>query len=64
VLRFLRWQLSTRLVEMPVVIPWIGAIMYVYGGLHEAAVMAFMLYLLRPAVRFRAACASSPIAAP
>jgi len=24
VLRFLRWQLGTRLLEMPVVVPWIG----------------------------------------
>jgi hypothetical protein len=50
--RFLRWQLGTRLLKMPVVVPWIGptslviergmtgATMNVYCGLHEAADMA------------------------
>jgi FkbM family methyltransferase len=64
VFRFLRWQLGTRLLEMPVVVPWIGttslviergmtgATMNVYCGLHEAADMAFVLHLLRPADRF------------
>ncbi len=64
VLRFLRWQISTRLLEMPVVVPWIGATslviergmtgatLNVYCGLHEAADMAFALHLLRPADRF------------
>jgi len=64
VLRFLRWQLGTRLLDMPVVVPWIGATslvvergmtgatMNVYCGLHEAADMAFVLHLLRPDDRF------------
>lgn len=64
VFRFLRWQLGTRLLEMPVVVPWIGATslvvergmtgatMNVYCGLHEAADMAFVLHLLRPDDRF------------
>jgi hypothetical protein len=64
VVRFLRWQLGTRLLEMPVVVPWIGATslvdergmtgatMNVYCGLHEAADMAFVLHLLRPGDRF------------
>ena len=59
VARFLRWQLATRLLAMPVVFPWIGctslvvergmtgATMNVYCGLHEAADMAFVLHVLR-----------------
>ncbi len=64
VLRFLRWQIGTRLLGMPVVVPWIGntslviergmtgATMNVYCGLHEAADMAFVLHLLHPGDRF------------
>jgi FkbM family methyltransferase len=64
VLRFLRWQIGTRLLEMPVVFSWIGntslviersmtgATMNVYCGLHEAADMAFVLHLLRPGDHF------------
>ena len=60
VLCFLRWQLGTRLLAMPVVFPWIGhtslviergmtgATMNVYCGLHHTADMAFVLHLLRP----------------
>jgi hypothetical protein len=66
VLRFLRWQTGTRLLEMPVVAPWIGttalvmergmtgATMNLYCALTEAADMAFALHLLRPADRFLA----------
>ena len=58
--RFLRWQLGSRLLRMPVVAPWVqgtalvvetgmtGATMNLYCGLHEAADMAFVLHLLRP----------------
>jgi FkbM family methyltransferase len=60
VARFLRWQLASRLLRMPVLVPWVGstslvietgmtgATMNVYCGLHEAADMAFVLHLLRP----------------
>jgi FkbM family methyltransferase len=58
--RFLRWQLGSRLLPMPVIVPWVGstslvietgmtgATMNIYCGLHEAADMAFVLHVLRP----------------
>ncbi|MCT0200804.1 FkbM family methyltransferase [Synechococcus sp. CS-1325] len=58
--RFLRWQISTRMLRMPVVFSWVGetvlviekgmtgATMNVYCGLHEAIDMAFVLHFLRP----------------
>jgi FkbM family methyltransferase len=64
VARFLRWQLGSRLLRMPVLVPWVGstslvietgmtgATMNVYCGLHEAADMAFVLHLLRPGDAF------------
>jgi FkbM family methyltransferase len=60
VARFLRWQLGSRLLRMPVIVPWVGgtslvietgmtgATMNLYCGLHEAADMAFVLHVLRP----------------
>lgn len=57
--RFLRWQLGSRLLRMPVIVPWVGgtslvietgmtgATMNFYCGLHEAADMAFVLHSLR-----------------
>jgi FkbM family methyltransferase len=60
VARFLRWQLGSRLLRMPVLVPWVGstflvietgmtgATMNFYCGLHEAADMAFVLHALRP----------------
>jgi FkbM family methyltransferase len=60
VARFLRWQLGSRLLRMPLLLPWIGstslvieagmagATMNLYCGLHEAADMAFVLHALRP----------------
>jgi len=60
VVRFLRWQLGSRLLRMPVIVPWVGstslvieigmtgATMNFYCGLHEAADMAFVLHVLRP----------------
>jgi FkbM family methyltransferase len=62
--RFLRWQLGSRFVRMPVLVPWLGstslvietgmtgATMNVYCGLHEAADMAFVLHVLRPGDAF------------
>ena len=60
IIRFLRWQLGSRLLRMPVLLPWVGntalvietgmtgATMNLYCGLHEAADMAFVLHVLRP----------------
>jgi len=60
VMRFLRWQLGSRLLRNPVVCPWIGktrlvvengmtgATMNLYCGLHEFFDMAFLLHVLRP----------------
>jgi len=60
VARFLRWQLGSRLLHMPVIVPWVGstslvietgmtgATMNIYCGLHEAADMAFVLHVLSP----------------
>jgi FkbM family methyltransferase len=62
--RFIRWQLGTRLIKAPVLVPWIGktqlvvekgmtgATMNVYCGLHEFADMGFLLHFLRPGDRF------------
>jgi FkbM family methyltransferase len=64
VVRFLRWQLGSRLLRMPVIVPWVGgtslvietgmtgATMNFYCGLHEAADMAFVLHALRPGDSF------------
>jgi len=58
VLRFLKWQMATRILDCPVVIPWIGgsslvaergmtgATMNLYCGLHEFSEMAFLLHFL------------------
>ena len=58
--RFIRWQIGTRLLDYPVIVPWIGrtfltmergmtgATMNYYCGLHEFAEMAFLLHFLRP----------------
>ena len=58
--RFMRWQIGTRLLDYPVIVPWIGrtyltmergmtgATMNYYCGLHEFAEMAFLLHFLRP----------------
>jgi FkbM family methyltransferase len=60
VLRFLRWQIGSRLLGKPVLVPWVnntvlivetgmtGATMNIYCGLHEAADMGFVLHFLRP----------------
>ena len=60
VARFLRWQLGSRLLRMPVVVPWVdstsldketgmtGATMSFYCGLHDVADMAFVFHFLRP----------------
>jgi hypothetical protein len=57
---FLRWQLGSRLLRMPVLVPWVGstslvietgmtgATMNFYCGLHEAANTDFVLHALRP----------------
>lgn len=57
--RFLRWQLATRLLNVPYVMPIVddtvlvmekgmtGATGNWYNGLHEAADMAFLLHALR-----------------
>jgi len=63
-LRYLRWQVGSRLVAAPVIAPWIngaklvtskgmaGATGNLYCGLHEWPDMAFLLHLLRPEDRF------------
>lgn len=63
-LRYLRWQLGSRLLAAPVIAPWIhgaqlvvrrgmtGATGNLYCGLHEWPDMAFLLHLLRPVDRF------------
>lgn len=63
-LRFLRWQIGSRLVPGPVVIDFIGgsrllaapgmeaATGNIYVGLHEFEDMSFMLHLLRKGDRF------------
>jgi hypothetical protein len=60
VARFLRWQLGSRLLRMPVVVPWVdstsldketgmtGATMSFYCGLHDVADIAFVFHFLRP----------------
>lgn len=60
VLDFVRWQVGSRLVPGPVIVPWLGATRLVvergmagatgnlYVGLHEPAEMGFALHLLRP----------------
>jgi FkbM family methyltransferase len=57
---FLRWQLGSRLLRMPVIVQWVGstslvietgmtgATMNFYCGHHEAADMTFVLHVLRP----------------
>jgi FkbM family methyltransferase len=64
VARFLRWQQGSRLLRMPVIVPWVdstslvietgmtGATMNLYCGLCEAADMAFVLHALRPGDSF------------
>ncbi len=58
--RFLRWQLGSRLLRMPLLVPWVGntslvieagmtgATMNFYCGLHEAVDMALVLHALQP----------------
>ena len=58
--RFFRWQLASRLLPYPVVLPFVDSLSLVvergmtgatgnfYCGLHEAADMAFVLHALRP----------------
>jgi hypothetical protein len=60
VARFLPWKLGSRMLCMPVIVPWVGstslvietgmtgATMNFYCGLHGAADMAFVLHVLRP----------------
>lgn len=62
--RFLRWQLGSRLLRLPALVPWVGstslliengmtgATMNFYCGLHEATDMAFVLHVLRPGDAF------------
>src|SRR5271165_4576836 len=57
--RFARWQIGSRLVPGPVVVPFVagsvlaisrgmtGATQNVYTGLHDFAEMAFLLHVLR-----------------
>jgi FkbM family methyltransferase len=59
-LRFIRWQLGSRLVSGPVAVPFVdstrlllsrgqaGATGNIYTGLHDLPEMAFILHLLRP----------------
>jgi FkbM family methyltransferase len=59
-LRFIRWQLGSRLVSGPVSVPFVdstrllisrgqaGATGNIYTGLHDLPEMAFVLHLLRP----------------
>jgi len=61
---FVRWQLGSRLVPGPVLVPFVegtqifarpglaGATGTVYVGLHDFEDMAFLLHLLRPGDRF------------
>ena len=56
---WLRWQISSSILKMPVIFPWIGqsklvsergmtgATGNIYAGLHEFVDMAFCLHLLR-----------------
>ncbi len=58
--RFIRWQVGSRFVNYPLIVPWIGgatlamergmtgATMNYYCGLHEFTEMAFLLHFLRP----------------
>ena len=60
VARLVRWQLASRILAQPVVLPFVnntrllvlrgmtGATGNWYGGLHECADMAFVLHALRP----------------
>src|SRR5438552_4070158 len=62
--RYVRWQIATRILDWPSVVPFIdgaklviergmhGATGNIYCGLHEFAEMAFLLHFLRPADRF------------
>jgi FkbM family methyltransferase len=62
--RYLRWQIGSRLVAEPVIAPWVqgarlairrgmtGATGNLYCGLHEWPDMAFLLHLLRSDDRF------------
>lgn len=59
-IRFLRWQIMSRLVPYPIVYPWVnhskilawkgltGVTGNIYCGLHEYEDMAFVLHFLRP----------------
>ena len=61
---WLRWQISSNILKMPVIFPWIdpsklvaergmtGATGNIYAGLHEFTDMAFCLHLLRPSDLF------------
>lgn len=63
-LRFLQWQLGSRVLRKPVAIPFIedtrlllergmtGATGSIYAGLHEFESMTFVLHALRPSSRF------------
>jgi FkbM family methyltransferase len=60
IVRFLRWQLGSRIIDAPILFSWIGgtrlllergmtgATPNVYAGLHEFADMGFLLHFLRP----------------
>lgn len=64
VARFLRCRMGSRLLRVPVLVPLLvntflvietgmtGATMNLFSGLHEAADMAFVLHMLRPADDF------------
>ena len=59
-IRYFRWQIGSRLVHAPIVVPFVndahllvetglcGATGNIYTGLHEFVEMAFALHLLRP----------------
>lgn len=59
-LRFIRWQIGSRLLKHPLIIPWVGPTKLIiergmvgatgnlYCGLHEFEDMAFVLHFLRP----------------
>jgi FkbM family methyltransferase len=60
VVKFLRWQIGIRILNMPVIIPWVNNTHLIahkgltsvtgniYGGLTEFNEMAFLLHYLRP----------------
>ncbi len=59
-LRFIRWQIGSRLLKHPLIIPWVGPTKLIiergmvgatgnlYCGLHEFDDMGFVLHFLRP----------------